>query len=131
MAWHPFGRARLGRLLRRTACRPHTSPPSAARHGGPRTPGLEPLEDRTLLNGQTPGSQPSSGRISALAADLTNPSVLYVAAAGGGVWRTADGGTTWTPLTDGQPTLFMGALAVAPSNPKVLYAGTGEANNSG
>jgi hypothetical protein len=143
MAWHTIGRARLGRLLRRLVCRSHPSPHSAARHGGPRTPGLEPLEDRTLLtawtaiapgallNGQTPGGQPSSGRISALAADPTNPSVLYVGAAGGGVWKTANAGTTWTPLTDGQSTLFMGALAVAPSNPNVLYAGTGEANNSG
>jgi photosystem II stability/assembly factor-like uncharacterized protein len=106
-------------------------------------PRLEALEDRTLpaawtpidpgalLNGQTPGYQPVSGRIAAVAADPTNPADLYVAAAGGGVWKTTDAGTTWTPLTDNQPTLFMGALALAPSNPNVLYAGTGEANNSG
>jgi photosystem II stability/assembly factor-like uncharacterized protein len=106
-------------------------------------PRLEALEDRTLpaawtpidpgalLNGQTPGYQPVSGRITAVAADPTNPADLYIAAAGGGVWKTTDAGATWTPLTDNQPTLFMGALALAPSNPAILYAGTGEANNSG
>jgi photosystem II stability/assembly factor-like uncharacterized protein len=83
-----------------------------------------------ILNGQTPGDQPVSGRIAAVAADPSDPDTIYVAAAGGGVWRTTDGGTSWTPLTDNQPTLFMGALAVAPSDPNTLYAGTGEANNA-
>jgi photosystem II stability/assembly factor-like uncharacterized protein len=44
------------------------------------------------------------------------------------VWKTIDGGSTWTPLTDGQSTLFIGAIALALSNPNVIYAGTGEAN---
>ncbi len=70
-----------------------------------------------------------SGRISAIAASPTDPNKIYVAAAGGGVWRTSDGGNTWTPLTDTQTSLSMGALALARSNPLVLYAGTGEANN--
>ena len=83
-----------------------------------------------LLNGQTPGSQPVSGRISALAADPNDANVLYLAAAGGGVWKTTDAGADWTPLTDDQSTLFMGALALAPSDPNVIYAGTGEATNS-
>lgn len=73
----------------------------------------------------------SSGRLAAVAGDPNNPNVLYLAAAGGGVWKTVDGGASWTPLTDGQSTLFMGALAVAPSNPNVVYAGTGEATSSG
>src|SRR5262249_39497654 len=83
-----------------------------------------------IANGQTPGQQPVSGRIAAIAADPNDANVLYLAAAGGGVWKTTDAGADWTPLTDDQPTLFMGALAVAPSDPKVLYAGTGEATNS-
>ena len=53
---------------------------------------------------------------------------IYVAAAGGGVWKTIDGGATWMPLTDTQATLSMGAIAVAPSNPNIIYAGTGEGN---
>src|SRR5216683_1764256 len=103
---------------------------------------LEILEDRTLLsiwvpkgpgpilNG-APGGDPSSGRIAALAADPTDPNTIYVAAAGGGVWKTTDAGTSWMPLTDAQPTLFMGAIALAPSDPNTIYAGTGEATNSG
>ena len=46
------------------------------------------------------------------------------------MWKTVDGGTDWVPLTDDQETLFMGALALAPSNPNIVYAGTGEAANS-
>ena len=71
-----------------------------------------------------------SGRITAVAAHPTDVNTIYIAAAGGGVWRTADGGTSWTPLTDTQVTLSMGALAVSKTNPLLVLAGTGEANNS-
>ncbi|HWG21331.1 MAG TPA: hypothetical protein VG225_12445, partial [Terracidiphilus sp.] len=73
----------------------------------------------------------TSGRVTGIAADPNDANVLYVAAAGGGVWKTTDGGTTWTPLTDSQTTLAMGSIAVAPSNGQKIYAGTGEANSSG
>jgi photosystem II stability/assembly factor-like uncharacterized protein len=72
-----------------------------------------------------------SGRITGIAAHPIDPNTIWIAAAGGGVWKTIDAGSTWTPLTDPERTLAMGAVAVAPSNPNVLYAGTGEANNSG
>lgn len=77
------------------------------------------------------GGQSYSGRIAGMAADLYSPGVYYVAAAGGGVWKTSDAGLTWTPLTDGQPVDAMGAIAVATHNDSVIFAGTGEANNSG
>ena len=86
-----------------------------------------------ITNGQTPGNQPVSGRIAAVAADPTDPNTLYIAAAGGGVWKTTNATSltpTWTPLTDSQATLSMGAIAVAPSNSQVIYAGTGEAHFS-
>jgi len=77
----------------------------------------------------------TSGRITGIAAHPTQVGTTYIAAAGGGVWKTTNGGSTWTPLTDHQPavaadkrTLFMGAIAVAPSSPNIIYAGTGEAN---
>ena len=54
--------------------------------------------------------------------------IIYVATSGGGVWKTFNGGSTWTPLTDDQATLFMGSIAVAPTNPSVVYAGTGDPN---
>ncbi|HWE84730.1 MAG TPA: hypothetical protein VG267_07285 [Terracidiphilus sp.] len=72
-----------------------------------------------------------SGRITGIAIDPTNSSNIYVAAAGGGVWNTTNGGTSWTPLTDTQTTLAMGAIAIAPTNHLKIYAGTGEANNAG
>lgn len=52
--------------------------------------------------------------------------LFYVGACNGGVWRTDDYGRTWTPIFDGQPTQSIGALAVAPSDPSVLYVGSGE-----
>ncbi len=87
-----------------------------------------PIGPAPTVNGPTDYVEPASGRIAALAAHPTDPNVLYVAAAGGGVWKTTDGGATWTPQTDTQGTLFMGAIALAPSNPDVVYAGTGEAH---
>ena len=71
-----------------------------------------------------------SGRITGIAVDPSNSSNIYIAAAGGGVWKTTDGGSTWIPLTDNQATLSMGAIAIAPSSNQMIYAGTGEANNS-
>lgn len=76
------------------------------------------------------GSGNVSGRITGIAVDPTNANSIYVTPAGGGVWKTTNGGTSWTALTDNQATLSMGAIAVAPSNPSKVYAGTGEANNS-
>ncbi len=76
------------------------------------------------------GTGSASGRIAGVAVDPTNSNNIYVAAAGGGVWQSTDGGSTWNPLTDSQSTLAMGAIAIAPSNHLKIYAGTGEANNS-
>jgi uncharacterized protein (TIGR03437 family) len=54
--------------------------------------------------------------------------VVFAGAAEGGIWKTRDGGQTWTPLTDNQPALSIGSMAFDPSNPDTVYAGTGEAN---
>src|SRR5260221_5602681 len=88
-----------------------------------------PLGPAPTIDGGTGYSESTAGRITCIAADPSDPNTLYIGAAGGGVWKTIDAGVTWTPLTDGMPSLFMGALAVAPSNSQVIYAGTGEANN--
>ncbi len=55
-----------------------------------------------------------------------DPSVYYFGAVGGGVWKTTNGGITWTPIFDHEPIASIGAIAVAPSNPKIIYVGTGE-----
>lgn len=73
----------------------------------------------------------NSGRISALAIDPRDNDVVYAGGADGGVWKTSDGGTTWTPLGDDQPSLSIGAIAIDPSNPNTVYVGTGEQDFSG
>jgi len=69
-----------------------------------------------------------SGRVTALAVDPRDPNVVYLGAAMGGVWKTTNGGDSWTPLTEGLPSQSIGAIALAPSNPDVVYVGTGEAS---
>jgi len=72
-----------------------------------------------------------SGRVSALAVDPANSNTLYAGAADGGVWKTVNGGGDWTPLTDAECSLAMGALAVDPIAPSIVYAGTGEMHFAG
>lgn len=66
------------------------------------------------------------GRVTQLSVHPTNGNTVIAATAGGGVWRTNNGGTSWFPLMELQPTLTMGAVAFAPSNPSILYAASGE-----
>src|ERR1700741_3820185 len=66
------------------------------------------------------------GRTRAVAGVPSQPSVFYIGAVNGGVWRTADGGRTWPPLFDAQPTQSIGAIAVAPSDPNLVYVASGE-----
>src|SRR2546425_6412569 len=67
------------------------------------------------------------GRVTAVAGSSTQPLVYYMGGTGGGVWKTVDGGLTWHAASDKHLTAgSIGALAVAPSDPNVVYAGTGE-----
>ena len=68
------------------------------------------------------------GRVTAVPGVAGQPHVYYMGATGGGVWKTDDGGITWDPITDGfVKTGSVGAIAVAPSDPNVIYVGMGEA----
>ena len=72
------------------------------------------------------------GRSIAAAGSSARPLEYYFGATGGGLWKTSDGGTTWRPVTDGQiHSSSVGAVAVAPSNPDIVYIGTGEADIRG
>ena len=71
----------------------------------------------------------TSGRISDLAVDPTDSKTWWVAAASGGVWKTTNSGTTWAPVFDGEGSYSIGALAIDPKNPNVVWVGTGENNN--
>src|SRR5437762_4137357 len=71
------------------------------------------------------------GRVSRAAGVPGDPLTYYAATASGGVWKSADGGSTWKPIFDEQPTASIGSIAVAPSDPNVVYVGSGEANIRG
>ncbi len=70
---------------------------------------------------------PSAGRIASVAGIPGDQKTYYAGAASGGVWKTSDGGQTFEPVFDAQPVQAIGALAVAPSSPNIVWAGTGEA----
>src|SRR5215471_15592819 len=69
----------------------------------------------------------SAGRIASVAGVPGDTTTYYAGAASGGIWKTTDSGTTFAPVFDDQPVQAIGALAVAPSNPEIVWAGTGEA----
>ena len=66
------------------------------------------------------------GRVVAVAGVPGDSTTFYFGAVNGGIWKTTDAGVVWAPIFDGQPVGSIGALAVAPSDPKTIYAGTGE-----
>ncbi len=90
--------------------------PAQRRGGGPR----EPLQFRFM--GPAVGN-----RISAAAGVPGDPSTYYAGAASGGIWKSTDSGHSFVPIFDSQPAQAIGALAVAASNPGIVWAGTGEA----
>src|SRR4029453_15807868 len=69
---------------------------------------------------------PVGNRLTAVVGVPRDPNIYYVGAASGGIWKTIDGGVHWNPIFDGQPVSSIGALAIAPSDPNVVWAGTGE-----
>ncbi|HEX5880977.1 MAG TPA: hypothetical protein VF468_22070 [Actinomycetota bacterium] len=92
-------------------------------------PAWRPLGPFAVPHGHTAGSGPGSrppvtGRVAAVAVDPGDP--RHLLAGGGGAWESRDGGQTWTPRADDQPTTAVGALAFAPGDPAIAYAGTGQ-----
>src|SRR5438105_2626711 len=94
-----------------------------------------------LVDAQRPPSPPSDeetfrfrfvgprtgNRVASIAGVPGDPSTYYAGAASGGVWKTTDGGNRWEPIFDKEPVAAIGAIAVAPSDPSVIWVGTGEA----
>jgi len=91
-------------------------------------------EETTLLSSETfsglklrlLGPALMSGRISDIAIDQDNPSTWYVGVGSGGVWKTVNAGTTWTPIFDGEASYSIGAVTLDPSNANTVWVGTGE-----
>jgi photosystem II stability/assembly factor-like uncharacterized protein len=103
-------RAALLALLLPVAAAAQVGPPSALL-GELRWRGIGPLR---------------GGRTKAAVGVPTRPGTFFIGACNGGVWRTSDYGRTWQPIFDDQPTGSIGAIAVAPSNPDIIYVGSGE-----
>lgn len=71
-------------------------------------------------------SEPLNGRLNCIAVHPSNNDVIYVGAALSGLWKTTNGGTTWTCLTDGLPVIGVSSIAIHPTNPSVVYILTGD-----
>jgi photosystem II stability/assembly factor-like uncharacterized protein len=87
-----------------------------------------PLDSATLaaFEWRAIGPANMAGRVTDVDVDPKNPKVFYVATAAGGIWKTINAGTTFFPLFDREKIISLGDIAVAPSDPNVIYAGTGE-----
>jgi len=90
-----------------------------------KTDPLKGLEFRAL------GPVVAGGRVTAVVGVPDHPGTLYVGAAAGGVFKSTDGGNSWKPVFDKEPDASIGAIALAPSNPNLVWVGTGEANIRG
>ncbi len=80
------------------------------------------------LKARSIGPAGMSGRVTSIDAVYTNPNIIYLGTASGGVWKTENSGAKWEPIFDEQPILNIGAVAVQQTNPSVLWVGTGEGN---
>lgn len=86
------------------------------------------LENWKDLRFRNIGPAGMSGRITAIDVDLSNPEHIYVGAASGGVWFSSNGGTSWKPIFDDNPTLSIGSIKINQNNPDEIWVGTGEGN---
>src|SRR5205823_6859076 len=68
------------------------------------------------------------GRVDDFAVVESDPRIIYVGTAAGGIFKTVNSGVTWQPIFDDQPNSTIGDLALAPNDPSILWAGTGEPN---
>ena len=99
---------------------------------GGRAPGSDdPLNAATFsgLRLRSIGPAFTSGRVVGFAVDPENSEHYFVAAASGGVWKTTNDGTSWTPVFDTQGSYSIGTVVIDPKNPSVVWVGTGENNN--
>ncbi|HSM61622.1 MAG TPA: hypothetical protein VK849_12525 [Longimicrobiales bacterium] len=86
-------------------------------------------QDMQSLHPRSIGPAVTGGRVHDIEAVPSDPSTLYVAAASGGLWKSTNRGHTWTNVFDTMAVSTFGDVALAPSNPEIVYAGTGEQNN--
>lgn len=105
---------------------PTPSPQASPSPAVPTKPPLEGALDR--LEWRSIGPANMGGRISDVEGVPGDPNTVFVASASGGLWKTVNGGVSWKPIFERQGTLSLGDIALAPNNPDVIWAGTGESN---
>src|SRR5258708_8708168 len=93
-----------------------TAPPAPAQYNP---------ESFSAMKGRLVGPH-RAGRVTCVAGIAGKPAIYYFGTPGGGVWKTTDGGRVWKPIFDDAHVASIGALALAPSNPDIIYVGTGE-----
>ena len=86
------------------------------------------IDDKTFsgLKFRNIGPAFTSGRIADIAIHPTNENIWYVAVGSGGIWKTENSGTTWTPVFDKEKSYSTGSIAIDPNNPHTIWVGTGE-----
>jgi photosystem II stability/assembly factor-like uncharacterized protein len=99
-----------------------SEPPAAA------TPKPTPAPAFQKMHWRAVGPASSGGRIAAVAGSASNPNLYYVGTAGGGVWKTINGGQTWQAVFGDQHVSAIGAVAIDPNNNQIVFVGTGETN---
>ncbi len=109
--------------------------PVAAQHRKPAKPATPPptlssvgADSLNNVKFRNLGPAVAGGRVAAVVGVPGDRDVYYIGAGGGGVWKTTDGGDSWEAVFKDQPTASIGAIALAPSNPNVVWVGTGEGN---
>jgi len=90
--------------------------------------GLPDIKNFNALAPRNIGPAGMSGRVTAIDVDLSDPEIIYVGTASGGVWKSTDGGNAWKPIFEDQPLQSIGAVKVNQKNPAEIWVGTGEGN---
>src|SRR5215470_6187875 len=121
-----------GPILAQQSPPPDSTPASTSAPATSSAPTSQPTLSADLLAGlkfRSLGPGLASGRIGDIAVHPQNRATWYIAVASGGVWKTVNGGTTFTPIFDSQGSYSIGCITLDPKNPNVVWVGTGE-NNS-
>ncbi len=80
----------------------------------------------TQLSWQSVGPTNYGGRVRSIVIDPQHPETMYVGSVSGGIWKTTNGGTKWNPTADAADNMCIGTMVMDPTNPNIIYAGTGE-----
>ncbi|MHB8230376.1 MAG: WD40/YVTN/BNR-like repeat-containing protein, partial [Vulcanimicrobiaceae bacterium] len=113
----------------RAGAAPAAASPAPAAKAAPKpTPSPTPGPPFGNMQWRSIGPAASGGRVAAVAGSATDPNLYYLGAAGGGVWKTVNGGQTWTPVFAKEPVAAIGAVTIDPTNNNVVWVGTGESN---